>query len=237
KAHTDPDFPGFDLDIPDQHRVDVWLQEFRQFERSGELPQFEIVRLPNDHTKGARAGALSPRSYLADNDLALGRMIDAITHSQFWKDTVVFVLEDDAQNGPDHVDSHRSVMLVISPYNRPGVIHRIANTTDALATMEAILGLDALSQFDYYARPLTDIFADTPDLTPYSVLTPAVPLDEHLSMNVRGAEESSELDFTKEDVADEAVFNRVLWELIKGADVPYPGTRRASMLDMAVPGY
>ena len=115
---------------------------------------------------------------MADNDLALGRMVEALSKSPFWKSTVVFVLEDDAQNGPDHVDSHRSPFFAISPWAADGVFHRFANTTDVLATIEEILGLGTLSQFDHFGRPLHEIWRNTPDLRPYVALTPAVSLDE-----------------------------------------------------------
>ncbi|HXN76669.1 MAG TPA: alkaline phosphatase family protein, partial [Gemmatimonadaceae bacterium] len=177
-GHINSAYSGFNLQITDQARTDVWLKEFQEFVRAGNLPALEIMTLPNDHTSGARAGSPTPRAYMADNDLALGRIIDALTRSPFWKSTVVFVLEDDAQDGPDHVDSHRSPLLVISPYNRGKVFHRFANTSDILATIEDILGLGRMSQFDNYGRPLREIWETTPDLTPYSVLTPNVPLDE-----------------------------------------------------------
>ncbi len=230
-AHTNHDFPGYDLSIPDQRRADVWIAEFGEFVRRGAMPRLQIVRLPNDHTAGARAGAPTPHAYMADNDLALGRVIEALSRSAFWRSTVVFVLEDDAQNGPDHVDSHRSPMLVISPYNRPGVVHRFANTTDVLATIEEILGLDALSQFDHYGRPLREIWAKEPDLRPYAVLTPSVALTERNPETGRGARESATLDFRFEDVAEEDLFNQVLWRAIKGEGVPYPGPTRMPALE------
>jgi hypothetical protein len=144
----------------------------------------------------------------------------------------MFVLEDDAQNGPDHVDSHRSPLLVVSPYNRPQVHHRFANTTDVLATIEEILGLAPLSQFDWYGRPLRGIFAATPDLRPYAALTPAVRLDELNPARGRAADASAALDLSIEDVADVDAFNRVLWTAVKGAGVPDPGVRRLSGLEM-----
>src|SRR5881409_1630975 len=142
------------------------------------MPALTILWLPNDHTAGARAGLPTPRAYAADNDLALGRVIEALSRSRSWTSTVVFVLEDDAQNGPDHVDSHRSPLLVVSAYNRPGVIHRFANTTDVLRTIEEILGLESLSHFDHYGRPLREVWAAEPDLSPYAALVPEAPLDE-----------------------------------------------------------
>jgi YVTN family beta-propeller protein len=229
-AHTSPRYAGFDLAIPDQERADVWIAEHEEFARRGVMPALEIVRLPNDHTAGARAGAPTPRAMAADNDLALGRILEALSRGPFWRSTVVFVLEDDAQNGPDHVDSHRSPMLVISPYTRAGVVHGFANTTDVLRTIEEILGLDALSQFDYFGRPLRDIWADTPDLRPWTALTPSVSLTERNPAGTAEARESAQLDLRIEDVADEARFNRVLWRSVKG-DVPYPGSRRGATLE------
>ena len=231
-SHTHPAYPGYNLSISDQHRADVWIAELAEFTRRGVMPALEIVRLPNNHTAGALAGRPTPRAYVADNDLALGRMIEALSRGPFWKSTVVFVLEDDAQNGPDHVDSHRSPMLVISPWTRAGVTHRFANTTDVLRTIEELLGLDALSQFDFYGRPLRDIWGDTPDLRAVTALVPAVSLTEKNAAGTRGARESSRLDLRIEDVADEASFNRILWRASKGA-VPYPGERRASAGEVA----
>ncbi len=230
-AHTNPRFPGYDLSIPDQRRADEWIAEHEAFARRGVMPALEIVRLPNDHTAGARAGSPTPRAMVADNDLALGRMIEALSRGPFWKSTVVFVLEDDAQNGPDHVDSHRSPLLVISPYSRSGVSHRFANTTDVLRTIEEILGLDALSHFDYFGRPLREIWSETPDLRPWIALVPAVSLTEMNAREGPAARESARLDLRIEDVADEDLFNRVLWRAAKG-DAPYPGARRGSALEV-----
>jgi len=231
-AHTDSAYPGFDLDIPDQHRVDVWLEEFTRFVAADTLPALMILRLPNDHTAGASAGKPTPRAYVADNDLALGRVVEALSHSPFWTNTVMFVLEDDAQNGADHVDSHRSVLLVISAYNRPGVVHRFTNTSDVLATIGAILHLTPMSQFDYYGRPLAGVFAATPDTTPYAALKPSVPLDQLNPAGTVGARNSARLDFSAEDRADENLFNHVLWRAIKGPDRPYPAVRRVSVQEL-----
>ncbi|MFI5239974.1 MAG: hypothetical protein ACHQQP_09195, partial [Gemmatimonadales bacterium] len=159
------------------------------------------------------------------------RMIDALSHSPFWKNTVVFVVEDDAQNGPDHVDSHRAPAFVISAYNGGGVVHRWTNTTDVIATMSEILHTGSLSQFDYYGRPLRDIWTAKPDLTPYVALTPAVDLNEKNARNGAGAAASARLDLTEEDRADENTFNRILWTAIKGESVPYPGIVRVSGLE------
>jgi len=217
-GHINTEYPSFDMSIRDQQRADAWLKDFREFESRGEMPALQIMSLPNDHTSGTKAGMPTPRAHMADNDLALGRMIEALSRSKFWKDTVVFVLEDDAQSGPDHVDSHRSVLLAISAYNRPGVVHRFVNTTDVIATMEEILGLDSLSQFDHYGRPLREIFASEADVRPYEAMKPSVSMDEK---NPPVDKQSASFDFSRPDAIDDALFNAVLWRAIKG-DVPMP---------------
>jgi YVTN family beta-propeller protein len=233
RAHTNPEYPSYNLEIRDQKRADVWLAELAAWVKRGSMPRLQIMRLPNDHTSGARAGAPTPQAHVADNDLALGRIIEALSRSPFWKNTVVFVLEDDAQNGPDHVDSHRSPLFVISPYSSGGVVHRFANTTDVLLTIEEILGLGSLSQFDHFGQPLREVWRSTPDLRPYAALVPAVNLDDVNPSNTREARESARLDLRFEDIADEELFNRVLWRTIKGGAVPYPGTRRVPLLELA----
>lgn len=233
-ANTNQDYPGFSMEIPDQKRADIWIAELQKFERDGKMPALEIIRLPNDHTSGASAGKPTPRAFMADNDLALGRMIEALSKTQFWKSTAVFVLEDDAQNGSDHVDSHRSPMLVISPWSRGGVVHRFINTTDVIATIEELLKLGTMSQFDHFGRPLRDIWASKPDVTPYVALVPAVSLDERNPRVGIGAEESKKLALEKEDIADEELFNRILWRAIKGDARSWPGTKRMSAREMMV---
>ena len=231
RANTDSLFPWFDMNITDQRRADIWLSQFRQWVAEGRMPALQVMHLPRDHTSGGAAGQHTPKTMVADNDLALGRMIDALSHSPFWANTVVIVLEDDAQNGPDHVDSHRSPLLVISAYNRRGVSHRFANTTDVLRTIEEILGLDALSQFDFYGRPLREIWSATADLTPYTALVPAQPLDQVNPPRTRAALESRRFDLSRADAIDDDAFSRVIWLAVKGEGVPYPGARRMSALE------
>jgi hypothetical protein len=221
---TSPEYPTFDLDIPDQTRADIWLAEFNRYVADGNLPALEIMSLPNDHTSGLSHDKPTPRAYMADNDLALGRIVEALSKSRYWRDTVVFVLEDDSQSGPDHVDSHRSVLLTISAYNRAGVVHRFTNTTDVIATIEEILGLDSLSQFDHFGRPLRGIFSAQPDLTSYTAITPAVDLNEK---NPPAPQPAASLDFSRPDAVDDDTLNRILWRAIKGENVPYPGEKRA----------
>jgi DNA-binding beta-propeller fold protein YncE len=218
-----PTYPAFDLKVADQARADAWIGELRQFAQNGDMPKLEIMHLPGDHTAGGRVGYRTPRAYMADNDLALGRIVEALSRSPFWKDTVMFVLEDDSQNGPDHVDSHRSPFFAISAYNRPGTIHRFVNTTDVVAAIEDILGLGRLSKFDYFSRQLTDIFAASPDLSPWTALVPETNREETNSPAHAAAKMSEGLDFSAPDRVNDATFNRILWTILKGAD-PFPDT-------------
>jgi hypothetical protein len=227
--YTSPTYPSFNLAIPDQRRADAWLGEFRDFERTGRMPALEILHLPNDHTAGVRRGSHTPKALMADNDLALGRIVEAISRSRFWKSTVIFVVEDDAQDGPDHVDSHRSVLLVASAWNRRGVSHRFVNTTDVLATIEEILGLDALSHFDRFGRPLREIWTSSPDLSPYIALTPVQPLSELNVASGADAQRSSRLDFSRADRVDDDAFNRILWRAMKGPHSAFPPKHRAAV--------
>jgi hypothetical protein len=232
RPFTSPTYPPYDLTIPDQRRANAWIGELREHERTGRMPALETMHLPSDHTAGARAGSPTPKAYMADNDLALARIVEALSRSPFWKSSVIFVLEDDAQAGPDHVDSHRSVLLVISPWAAGGVIHRFVNTTDVLATIEEMLGIGALSQFDHFGRPLRDIWRSTPDLRPYEVITPAQSMTElNLALD-DNARRSARLDLAREDRAPDDEFNRILWRAVKG-DVPYPGTHRTGVLEWA----
>jgi DNA-binding beta-propeller fold protein YncE len=218
-----PTYPAFDLKTPDQARADAWIAELEKFSREGEMPKLEIMHLPSDHTAGGRAGFHTPRAFMADNDLALGRIVEALSNSPFWKDTVIFVLEDDSQAGPDHIDSHRSCFFAISAYNRPGTMHRFANTTDVVAAIEDILGLGRLSQFDYFSRSLSDIFADTPDLSPFTSIVPEADMNETNPPATPAAKASAALDFSAPDRVDDATFNQILWSMIKESQ-PLPAT-------------
>ncbi|HSY80610.1 MAG TPA: SMP-30/gluconolactonase/LRE family protein [Gemmatimonadaceae bacterium] len=226
--YTSPIYPPFDMSIPDQVRADAWLAELHGFEREGKMPALEMMHLPSDHTAGPRKGMRTPRACMADNDLALGRIIESLSRSPFWSSTVVFVLEDDAQDGPDHVDSHRSVFLAISPWTHGGVLHRFVNTTDVVATIEDILGLPSLSQYDHFGRPLRDIWNDHPDLRPYVALTPSQPMAE---VNVASGPEPH-LDLSRPDRIDDGLFNHLLWRQVKGPNVPYPSLHRAPVQEL-----
>jgi hypothetical protein len=208
----------------------VFLDEFAEFEKNGDLPNLVMMLLPNDHTVGTREGYPTPRATVADNDLALGQIVDAISHSSYWPETVIFVVEDDPQAGLDSVDGHRTVALCISPYTRRGVVESTHyNQSSMLRTIELILGLDPVNQFTLAATPMTMCFTTTPDTTPYDVKPNLIPLDE---MNpavsaTRGlqrhyAKQSMKMPLDDIDEADEGLFNRILWHAAMGYDVPYP---------------
>ena len=220
-ADVNPDYIPFDLVTQDQKRADVWIAELQRYVRDGNMPQLEVMWLPMDHLAAGRPGKCTPRACMADNDLALGRIVQALSHSPYWKDTVVFVVEDDAQAGPDHTDSHRAPFYAISAYNRPGTVHRFINTTDVIAAIEDILGMGRLSKFDYFSRSLADIFASAPDLTPYDPIIPTQDLNEKNPQNTAAARLSEGLDLSAPDRVDDQLYNRILWLMLKG-DVPPP---------------
>ena len=218
-----PLYPPFDLSIRDNHRIDIWLAEFREFEKSGELPALSIVRLGNDHTNYTAAGFPTPRAMIAENDLALGRLVEAISASRFWKDTAIFVLEDDAQNGPDHVDAQRSVALVVSPYSRArGVDSSHYTTCGMLRTMELILGLPPLSQCDAAAAPMYGAFSAKPDPAPWKHREPRIPLDEKNGSEAVGAAMSAAANLAEADRVPDTAFSEILWKSVKGRSSPMP---------------
>jgi WD40 repeat protein len=229
EGHFDPWFRGFDLDYPDQKRADRFLKELERFDKEGAMPSFIVMRLPNDHTSGTSAGKPTPKAYLADNDLALGRVVEALSKSTFWSSTAIFVLEDDAQDGPDHVDAHRSVALVISPYvKRKAVDSAMYSTSSMLRTMELILGVKPMSQFDAAARPMVGCFQPQPDARPYTHVVPQVDLQEKNRATAWGAKSSAEMDWTKEDRADPIRLNEIIWRSVKGERSPMPPPVRAA---------
>ena len=228
-ADVNPDYVPFDLVTQDQRRADVWIAEFQRFLQDGNMPQLEVVWLPMDHLTAARPGKCTPNACMADNDLALGRIVQALSESPHWKDTVIFVVEDDSQAGPDHVDSHRAPFYAISAYSRPGTVNRFINTTDVVAAIEDILGMGRLSKFDYFSRSLADIFASTPDLTPFDAITPKQNLGEKNPQNTAAARMSEELDLSSVDRVDDQVYNRILWTMLKD-NAPQPQIRNRAPL-------
>ncbi|MBZ0150328.1 MAG: SMP-30/gluconolactonase/LRE family protein [Planctomycetes bacterium] len=230
-GHCDLLYRSFDMDYSDNARVDRFLVELADFEQRGKFPNLVILRLPQDHTAGTKKGAWTPRSCVADNDLALGRLLEALSRSSFWPAMAVFVVEDDAQNGPDHVDAHRTVGLVAGPHVRRGaVVSTMYSTCSMLRTMELVLGLPPMSQFDAAAMPMFDCFQATPDLRPYVAEKNRVPLDERNGRLAYGADQSDRFDFTREDAVDDLLLNEVIWRSIRGADSPMPPPRRAAFV-------
>lgn len=235
EGHFDRFFWGYDLDYSDQKRADRFLEELGDFERQGELPQLIILRLPNDHTYGASVGKPTPTAMVGDNDLAFGRVIEALSHSKYWKEMAIFVVEDDAQNGSDHVDAHRTIAFAISPYiKRRTVDSTMYSTSSMLRTMELILGLEPMSQFDAAAMPMYNSFQAKPDFTPYKHLPANVDLDERNQPSSYGADESAKMDFSREDAADDLLLNDIVWRSVRGADNPMPPPVRASFVRVHV---
>ncbi len=228
-ADVNPDYIPFDLVTPDQKRADVWIAEMQHYVRDANMPQLELMWLPMDHLAAGRPGKCTPQACMADNDLALGRIVQALSHSPYWKDTVIFVVEDDAQAGPDHVDSHRAPFFAISAYNKSGTVDRFINTTDVIAAIEDILGMGRLSKFDYFSHSLAEIFGATPDLTPYDPIVPKQDLNEKNPPNTAAARMSEGLDLSGPDRVDDQVYNRILWMMLKG-DMPSPAVRNRAPL-------
>jgi len=195
-----------------------------------------------DHTSGTTPGFPTPRAQVADNDLATGRIIDQISHSKFWKDTAVFVVEDDTQNGVDHVDGHRNVALVASPYAKPGVVDTYYSQLNIVRTIEQILGLPAMNQLDLAAMPMSDAFTNTPNFAPYNVRPNNIPLDTLVpaASTLTGpaqawAQWATKQDLSSEDLVNTGQLNRDIWYSAHNFAVPYPGDPRV-LLPNEVPG-
>jgi YVTN family beta-propeller protein len=222
---------GWDMDIPDQFRAAQFIKELNEFEKKGEFPNLSIICLPNDHTSGTKPGSPTPDAHVADNDLALGKIVEAISNSRFWKETCIFVIEDDPQNGWDHISGYRTVAFVISPYTkRRTVVSTQYNQTSILRTIELILGLPPMNQMDASATPMFDCFTDIPDFTPYKAVPNNIPLDTlnpeikkiSDSLMQQLARQSEKLPLDKIDQCPENVLNRIIWHSMKGPHTPFP---------------
>jgi YVTN family beta-propeller protein len=222
---------GWDMAVPDVFRAAQFIKELKQFEQTGDFPNLSIICLPNDHTSGTGAGSPTPAAQVADNDLALGQIVEALSHSRFWKETCVLAIEDDPQAGWDHVSGYRTTAYVASPYTkRHQVIRTQYNQTSLLRTIELILGLPPMNQMDATATPMSDCFADAPDLTPFVAMTNNIPLDQmnrepkKISDAVlrKDAYASARLPLEKADQCPEDQLNRILWHAMKGSQAPYP---------------
>jgi hypothetical protein len=193
------------------------------------MPRMQVLRLPNDHTAGTRVGAPTVTAMVADNDLALGMVVEAVSRSKFWKEMAVFIIEDDTQNGADHVDAHRCPALVASPYTkRKHVDSTLYSTTSMLRTMELILGLQPMSQFDAAARPMYNAFGPKADLTAFKHEVPKVDLKEVNKAGGFGAAWMERQNLAKEDMLDDIMFNEVIWKAVRGPNSPSPAPVRAA---------
>jgi hypothetical protein len=238
RGHYDPLFPDFNTDYPDQWRADEFLNEFAVFvqarkeSKGAELPQFVLLYLPDDHTGGTRAGHPTPSASVADNDLALGRVVDAVSHSLYWDDTAIFVIEDDAQDGADHVDAHRSIALAISKYapgsaGKPFVDSRFYTTVNMMHTMETLLGLPPMNQNDGHAPVMAPLFSGPGSQPPYDVDVSNRENGLIYKINPpkgQGAKESEKMDFSRPDAVNTQVLNAILWRDRKG-NVPMPAPK------------
>lgn len=224
-------FTSWDMDVSDTIRFTQWKHDFDSLVAANALPQLTTMRLPNDHTEGLRKGSLSPNAYVAQNDLAVGMFIEHLSHSPVWKQSVVFMLEDDAQNGSDHVDAHRSTAYLIGPYvKRNFVDHTMYSTTSMIRTLELILGMPPMTQHDAGATSMWRCFTATSDFTPYKCLPANIDIGEkNIALN-KWQQLSDAYDFTKEDAAPDLEFTEVIWHAVKGVHVPFPGIRRAAFI-------
>jgi len=229
--HLCPQSPGFDLTIKDQVREAIWEHDFDSLLAKNAVPQFNSVRLGNDHTSGQQKGKISPTAAVADNDLSVGKFIEHLSKSPIWKESVVFVLEDDAQNGPDHIDAHRSPVYVAGPYvKRNAVVHGMYSTSGVLRTMELILGLPPMSQYDAAAMPLFDCFTAKADFTPYVAKQAEVDLEQRNVAVNESSRKSNLFNFAKEDQVPDLELNEVVWKYVKGEASVMPAPKRSAFV-------
>jgi hypothetical protein len=231
---------GWALHIPDVFRAAQFIKELRQFEQTGNFPNLSIISLPNDHTSGTKSGCPTPAAMAADNDLAFGQIVEAISRSRFWKETCIFAIEDDPQAGWDHVSGYRTTCYVASPYTRrAAVVSTQYNQTSLLRTMELMLGLPPMNQMDATATPLTACFTDRPDFTVFKALTNNIPLDQMNPSPMRisdpllrkHAYASARLPLDEADKCPEDTLNRILWHALKGSQTPYPAWAVSAVCD------
>jgi hypothetical protein len=215
--------------------LDVFLKEYEQFAKYDKMPRFIVMSLAEDHTDGTKTGSYTPQCCVASNDLALGRLVEAVSNGKYWKETAIFVIEDDAQNGPDHVDAHRTVGLVISPYTKRKFVDSTQySTVSMVRSIELILGLSPLSQYDAAARPMQNSFTDKADTTPYKHVGAKIALDEKNVKTAYGAERSNKMDFSKYDLVDDFELNEILWRSVKGVDAPLSAVVRQAIANRPV---
>jgi hypothetical protein len=234
KGHASYDWTRISFDRHDTQRVEIFKKDLEKAEKTGKWWQFMVMSLGEDHTQGAEAGKYTPVAHVAANDQALGQIVEAISHSRFWKETAIFVIEDDAQNGQDHVDAHRTAGLVISPYVRRGQVDSTFYTTSSFVrTIELILGLPPMTQFDASATPLTNAFTPDASMVAYENLSPIVDLEARNPSGTEEAALSAKLDFSAYDHADPEVLNRILWRTLMPG-IPQPPAVHSPLIAMAL---
>jgi YVTN family beta-propeller protein len=230
-GHTAPHAHGWDLDYSDIQRYQDWEKEFSSYEANGLLPAFQTIKLPNDHTEGSRAGKRTPRAFVAQNDRALGLIVERISHSRYWATSAIFVVEDDAQNGPDHVDAHRTVALVISPWTKRGFVDSdLYSTSSMVRTMELILGLPPMSQFDSTAAPMFNSFSTAPDTSPYVSREASIDMEEKNQKGAFGQIRSEEMDFSRPDAVPDLELSEIVWRSVRGSGSPMPAPVRSAFV-------
>lgn len=230
-GHFCPYYTSYGLTTRDTTRFHQWKQEFDSLVAVNALPQFNTVRFGNNHTEGLKKGRPTPFAHVADNDWALGMFLEHLSLSSVWKESVVFVVEDDAQNGPDHVDAHRTTAFVAGPYVKRGFVdHTMYSTSSMLRTMELILGLPPMSQYDAAATPMWKSFMAAPDLTAFRALKANVDLNERNTAVTASAKLSEQFDFSKEDRIPDLIFSEVIWKAVKGEWSEMPAPRRSAFL-------
>jgi YVTN family beta-propeller protein len=231
KGHSAPYSPGFDMKIKDQVRADAWIKDFDSLVAIGAVPALNTLRISDDHTSGLQKGQYSPIAAVADNDLAVGRIIEHLSQSPVWKESVVFILEDDAQAGPDHIDAHRSPAYVLGPYvKRNTAVHTMYSTSGILRTIELILGLPPMSQYDAAATPLYACFTNKADETAYAAIPAKVDINERNVADNESSRRSSKFDLAKEDAVPDKEMNEVIWKAVKGENAVMPAPKRSAFV-------
>jgi YVTN family beta-propeller protein len=235
KDHFCPYYTSWDESVRDTTRVNQWKRDFDSLVAVNALPQLNTLRLINDHTEGLRIGRPTPFAHVADNDWGVGLFLDHLSHSPVWKESVVFIVEDDAQNGPDHVDAHRSTAYVAGPFvKRKYLDHTMYSTSSMLRTIELILGLPPMSQYDAAATPMFRCFTPAPALTSFVSVPANIDITEKNTKNTASARLSEKFDFSKEDRAPDLLFSQVIWKAVKGEDSEMPAPKRSAFVKTTV---
>jgi hypothetical protein len=227
--HFCPYFTSWDQSERDTSRFYQWKREFDSLLAADAVPRFNSLRFINDHTEGAKLGSPTPFAHVADNDWACGLFVEYLSKSPIWKETAIFIVEDDAQNGPDHVDAHRTTAYLAGGFVKRNFIdHTMYSTSSMLRTIELILGLPPMSQYDAAAEPMWRCFTATPDLSAFQSVVANVDLNEKNTKNTHSARLSQTFDFSKEDRIPDLVFSEVIWKAVKGEDSIMPAPRRSA---------